>query len=132
MKKEEPDYIIIEATYGGLELVSNFIQKKCLLSKISFKKAWELMLTIDEICSSIITSKYNEPNIIKVTWETTDDIIKIEIIDDGTPFNPLNIKEVDYGLGNQLIKEMVDFCEYKRENGLNIITLKKYRRKCKK
>jgi anti-sigma regulatory factor (Ser/Thr protein kinase) len=132
MKKKGPDYIVVEATYGSLELISNFIQKKCLLSNLGFKKSWELMLTVDEICSSIVNCKYNEPNIIKVTWENTSNIIKIEIIDDGTPFNPLNVKESDYGLGPQIIKEMVDFFEYRRENGTNIVTLKKYRRKHKK
>jgi anti-sigma regulatory factor (Ser/Thr protein kinase) len=130
--KKGPDYIVVEASYGCLELISNFIQKKSLISNISFKKTWELMLTVDEICSSIITCKNNEANIIKVTWENLEDIIKIEIMDDGSPFNPLNINDPDYGLGIQLIKEMVDYYEYKRENGYNVITLKKYRKKCKK
>jgi len=133
MKKENIDYIVVEAGYGSLELISNFIQKKCLITNLSFKKTWELMLTVDEICSSIITCKNNDPNIIKVTWENLGNVIKIEIIDDGTIFNPLNINDPDYGLGVQLIKEMVDYCEYKRENGYNIVTLKKYRRKkCRK
>ncbi|HOK56277.1 MAG TPA: ATP-binding protein [bacterium] len=131
MKKEKIDYIIVEASYGSLELISNFIQKKCILSNLSFKKTWELMLTVDEICSSIITCKNNDPNIIKVTWENVDNLIKIEIIDDGTSFNPLNVRETDYGLGFQLIKEMIDYCEYKRENGYNVVILKKYKRKCK-
>ncbi|MFN4228002.1 MAG: ATP-binding protein [Candidatus Ratteibacteria bacterium] len=129
---KEKDYIIVEANYRSLELISSFIQKKCLLSKLSFKKTWEIMLTVDEICSSIITCKNNEPNIIKVTWENMPNSIKIEIIDDGCPFNPLNITHEDYGLGIQIIKEMIDYFEYKRENSYNIIILKKNRRRRKK
>ncbi|MGB9677231.1 MAG: ATP-binding protein [Candidatus Ratteibacteria bacterium] len=132
MEKEKIDYIVVEASFGSLELISNFIQKKCSLLNLSFKKTWELMLTVDEICSSIITCKNNEPNIIKVTWENVNNLVKIEIIDDGIPFNPLNIKETDYGLGIQIIKEMVDYYEYKRENGYNIVILKKLKRKCKR
>jgi anti-sigma regulatory factor (Ser/Thr protein kinase) len=132
MKKENIDYIVVEAGYGSLELISNFIQKKCLISNLSFKKTWELMLTVDEICSSIITCRNNDPNIIKVTWENFENTIKIEIIDDGTPFNPLSLNDQDYGLGVHLIKEMIDYCEYKRENGYNIVILKKLKRKCKK
>jgi len=129
MKKESIDFIIVEATYGCLEAISNFIQKKSLISNLSFKKTWELMLTVDEICSSIITCKNNEANIIKVIWEDFEDTIKIEIIDDGTPFNPLSINDSDYGLGAQIVKEMVDYYEYKRENGFNVVTLMKYVKK---
>ncbi|MCX7917082.1 MAG: ATP-binding protein [bacterium] len=131
---KEKDYIIVEASYAGLELISNFIQKQCAILNLSFKKTWELMLTVDEICSQIITCKNNDPNIIKVTWELIDNTINIEIIDDGTPFNPLNVQEqeIDYGLGFHLIKEMVDYSEYKRENGYNIVILKKNKRKNKK
>ncbi|MFN4227690.1 MAG: ATP-binding protein, partial [Candidatus Ratteibacteria bacterium] len=128
---KEKDYIVVEASYRSLELISNFIQKKSSLLKLGFKKTWELMLSVDEICSSIITCKNKESNIIKVTWENVDNFIKIEIIDDGCPFNPLNVKESDYGLGIQIIKEMVDYFEYKRENNCNIVILKKYRTKKK-
>ncbi|MCM8771759.1 MAG: ATP-binding protein [Candidatus Omnitrophica bacterium] len=131
---EKVDYIVVEASYAGLELISNFIQKKCILTNLSFKKSWELMLTVDEICSAIVNCKINEPNIIKVLWKDMGNVIKIEIMDDGTPFNPLNydMKDSDYGIGFHIIKEMVDYVEYKRENGFNIVTLKKFRKKCKK
>lgn len=131
---EKVDYIVVEASYAGLELISSFIQKKCALTNLSFKKTWELMLIVDEICSAIVTCKTNEPNIIKVSWQDIDNTIKIEIMDDGTPFNPLNItlEEINYGFGFNLIKEMVDYAEYKRENGYNIVIIKKNRRKCKK
>ncbi|MCM8784727.1 MAG: ATP-binding protein [Candidatus Omnitrophica bacterium] len=129
---KEKDYIIVEASYGSLELISNFIQKKSSLLGLSFKKTWELMLTVDEICSSIITSKNNESNIIKVTWESMPNFIKIEIMDDGIPLNPLEINDPDYGLGVQLIKEMVDYFEYKRENSYNVVILKKYKRNRRK
>ncbi|MCM8818165.1 MAG: ATP-binding protein [Candidatus Omnitrophica bacterium] len=133
--EKKVDYIVVEASYGGLELISSFIQKKCMLKNVGFKKTWEIMLTVDEICSGIVNCGINEPNIIKVSWQDIDDNIKIEIIDDGTPFNPLSYESEnsDYGIGLHLINEMVDFFDYKRENGLNIITLiyknrKKYRK----
>jgi len=128
------DYIVVEANYGGLELISSFIQKKSIITNLSFKKTWELMMSVDEICSAILTCKVNEPNIIKVLWKDIGDLIKIEIMDDGTPFNPLNFdaKDSNYGIGIHLVKEMVDHVEYKRENGFNIVILEKFRRKCKK
>lgn len=133
MKKGKIDYIVVEANYAGLELISSFIQKKCMLTNLSFKKTWELMLSVDEICSAIVNCKISEPNIIKVSWEDVDkNTIKIEIMDDGTPFNPLNVDtdELEYGLGFYLVKEMVNNVEYKRENGCNIVIIEKYRQ-CK-
>lgn len=134
MKKEKIDYILVEANYEGLEFISNFVQNRCLNIRLSFKKSWELMLAVDEICSTIITCQKNEPNYIKVTWENSGNLIIIKIIDDGTPFNPLNyhLEDTDYGLGAKIIYQMIDETFYKRENGLNIITLKKYKRKCNK
>ncbi|MGC8976822.1 MAG: ATP-binding protein [Candidatus Ratteibacteria bacterium] len=131
---EKIDYIVVEANYAGVALISNFIQKKCTHTNLSFKKSWELLLTVDEICSIIVNCKKNEPNVIKVSWQDIDNIIKIEIMDDGIPFNPLifNPDEIDFGFGIDFIKVMVDYVEYKRENGYNIVILKKKRRKCKK
>lgn len=127
MENEKIDYIVVEADYGGLDKISNFIQKKCILNNISFKKSWELMLCIDEICSIIVNYKINEPNIIKVTWEENKNEVIIKIIDDGSLFNPLNVdvENMDYGLGINVIKEMVDKIEYDRKGGFNIITITK-------
>lgn len=133
MKKERIDYIVVEANYGGLELISNFIQNRCLDIKLGFKKSWELMLVVDEICSAIVNCQKNEPNYIKVIWENSGNEIIIKIIDDGTPFNPLNYsEEIEYGLGPKIISQMIDEILYKRENGVNIISLKKCKKRNRK
>jgi anti-sigma regulatory factor (Ser/Thr protein kinase) len=58
----------------------------------------------------------------------------IEIMDSGTPFNPLSLSEPNLtqdvserpigGLGIHLIKKMMDEVEYRREGNNNILTLK--------
>jgi len=57
----------------------------------------------------------------------------IEIMDSGTPFNPLSLSEPNLtedvserpigGLGIHLIKKMMDEVEYRREGNNNILSL---------
>ena len=131
--KEKLPVLIVEKTFGGLEVISDFVQKMCSQTKIGFKKTWELMMAIDEVCSNLITCSYDDGDFIKITWKLDGNKVKIEIEENGSPFNPLgNFNEEDnfYGLGPQLVEKMVDEVKYVREKKLNrIILVKKIRKK---
>ncbi len=133
--KEKLSVLIVDKTFGGLEVISDFVQKMCSQTKISFKKTWELMMAIDEVCSNLITCPYDDGDFIKITWKVDGNKVKIEIEENGSPFNPLeNFNEEDnfYGLGPQLVEKMVDEVMYVREKKLNrIILVKKVRKKKK-
>jgi len=131
--KKDCDYLIVEKSWKSLEIISDFIQKKCFSSKLSFKKSWELLLSVDEICSSIISCSIDEGNIIKIMWkENEKNEINIEIIEDGSPFNPLNPSSDLYEINLSLLREAVDRIEYKRDNGCNKVIITKLKRKRKK
>lgn len=61
--------------------------------------------------------------------------VKIDVEDDGRPFNPLEAPEVDTttslvdrligGLGIHLVRKVTDGLEYKRLGDKNLFTLKK-------
>jgi len=133
--KEKLPVLIVEKTFAGLEVISDFVQKMCSQTKIGFKKTWELMMAIDEICSNLITCSYDEGDFIKIIWKVDGNNLEIEIEENGSPFNPLeNFNEDDnlYGLGPQVIKKMVDEAKYIRKKNLNkIILIKKLRKKRK-
>lgn len=134
-KKEKVPTLIVEKTFAGLEVISDFIQKMCSQSKVGFKKTWELMMAIDEICSMLITCSYDDGDFIKIIWNNVDNKVEIEIEENGSPFNPLeNFKEEDniYGLGPQVIEKMVDEAKYTREKHSNKIIICKKLRKRKK
>jgi serine/threonine-protein kinase RsbW len=69
---------------------------------------------------------------VRLSWE--DPYIKLEVEDDGRPFNPLEAPPPDTGkplaerqvggLGIHLVREMMDELEYRRENDKNLLTLK--------
>ncbi len=136
MSRENYDYLVIEKQYGSLEPISDFIQERSLASRLSFKKTWELMLVIDEICSCIILHSHKKESELKIIWGNKEAYVEVEIIDEGDEFNPLippedenDCREVG-AMGIYLIGKMVDKAWYKRVNGVNKTFITK--NKCRK
>ncbi len=130
------DYIIIEKKCGSLEHISDFIQERSLASRLNFKRTWELMLVIDEVCSSIVLHAKNRESELKLVWKDLETAVEVEIIDEGEDFNPLLQPEEDNesselgAMGAYLIDKMVDKACYKRTNGINRTFIGK--NKCRK
>ncbi|MCK9266477.1 ATP-binding protein [bacterium] len=129
------DYIIIEKQYGSLEYISNFIQERSLASKLNFKRTWELMLVVDEICNAIIICSNDNETELKLIWKDFKKYVEVEILEEGEEFNPL-VKHEDEeycseieGMGVYLISKMVDKATYQRCKGINKICIIK--NKCK-
>ncbi|MGI6595300.1 MAG: ATP-binding protein [Elusimicrobia bacterium] len=126
--------IEIEKKSGSLEYISDFIQEKSLNIKLGFKKTWELMLVIDEICSNILSNSFSD-SLLKIRWRHDSTCVKIDIIDKGEPYNPLdppvdeNEMSVLGAMGTYMIKEMVDSVEYRRVNDANRVQLIKQKRR---
>lgn len=132
------DYIIVEKNCGCLEYISNFIQDKSILAKLSFKKTWELMLVIDEICDTIIIHSKNKESFLKLYWKESASCVNIEILDEGEKFNPLVPHQCKNGcaelggMGPHLIKKMVNKAVYNRVENINKILISKNKsNKCK-
>jgi anti-sigma regulatory factor (Ser/Thr protein kinase) len=131
--KNDCDYIEIEKKPGGLEGISDFIQERSLFVKLGFKKTWELMLVVDEICSNIISNSASFDSMLKVTWRYDGNSITVEVLDRGFPYNPLKpTKEDDEeeslgAMSTYMIEKMVDSAEYQRINETNRVSIIKYR-----
>ncbi|MCR5011816.1 MAG: ATP-binding protein [Lachnospiraceae bacterium] len=96
-------------------------------------------VAIDEIFSNVIFYsglKEDDKALIRVTLE--DDVekkITLEFIDEGRPFNPLEMPEPDVtkpaeerdigGLGIFMVKKSMDHVSYRNEDGKNILTIMK-------
>jgi anti-sigma regulatory factor (Ser/Thr protein kinase) len=131
--KDDCDYIEIEKRPGSLEGISDFIQERSLFVKLGFKKTWELMLVVDEICSNIISNSTSSDSMLKITWRCNGNCAMIEIIDRGEHYNPLEPTQEDDeeeslgAMNTYLIEKMVDSAEYQRVNGTNRVSIIKYR-----
>lgn len=131
-KKEGIPALVVEKSFAGLEVISDFVQRMCSQSRLGFKKTWEVMMAIDEICSSFVSCSYDDGDFIKIVWKDEKNCIKVLIEENGTPFNPLedfDNEDIMYGIGPQLIKSMVDEVKYERGSNVNRIILVKKRRK---
>lgn len=135
------DVFVVKATPSCLELVSDYVQRKAQETRLSFKRTWELMLAVDEICFNITSHAFpdkSDGRMIKIAWKKNEEHVVILLSDNGIPFNPLKVPVNESevfeenrllgGMGPYLIEKMVDEVSYKRENGFNCLIIKKNKR----
>jgi anti-sigma regulatory factor (Ser/Thr protein kinase) len=94
-------------------------------------------LALEEHLTNITRYAYEDarPHEVVVRFELEEGCAVIEVEDDGKPFNPLQMPEVDTavpldskpvgGLGIHLIRQFMDDVQYRREKDLNILTMRK-------
>ncbi|MCM8758415.1 MAG: ATP-binding protein [Candidatus Omnitrophica bacterium] len=137
------DEIIVLPLLENLGIISDFLQEKIKHSHLASRKAWELLLAIDEICSHIIQFRKYDSSMgkMKIGWDGQPDKVVVTIEVPGIPFNPLELnsremakeeeEEALGGMGIHLVNQMIDEVVYTRTNNSNIIKLTKFRR-CKR
>ena len=114
--------------------VDRFGQKLGLPKKCLF----EIHLALEEHFTNVVSHGYNDANEhrIKISLAHENNMVEIQIEDDGIPFNPLETSPPDVkcrledrkigGLGIHITKHCVDEIGYQRKGDRNVLTLKKY------
>jgi sigma-B regulation protein RsbU (phosphoserine phosphatase) len=97
----------------------------------------KMHVVIDELLMNIISYAYpdDDRHDICIKVELSADRIKVSMVDDGVPFNPLGIETPDTelsleerkigGLGIHLIRQMMDRVSYQRRIDKNVISVVK-------
>lgn len=92
-------------------------------------------LVIEELATNCIKYGYDDSreHIIEITLDLSPQGLLMTIVDDGHPFNPLNLPEPDLtipiedrpigGLGLHLLRQLADRMEYTRVDDRNQVTL---------
>jgi serine/threonine-protein kinase RsbW len=116
--------ICISGNFGELAKVRDFVSSNALAFGFDADIAYKLSLAIDEACTNLIRYAYNLENARKICIkiETDQNQYIISILDDGEPFNPLEIPSPDMneylkeykrgGLGIHIMKSIMDKIEY--------------------
>ena len=94
-------------------------------------------LALDEVITNIIRYAHGDgrQHPIDVRLAIESGVLTAQVEDDGRPFNPLDVPVPDLnaslderpigGLGIHLVRTMMTSVEYRRENGRNVLIMKK-------
>ncbi len=95
-------------------------------------------LALGEILTNIISYGYTDSGEHEITVRLSIEpgAMRVDVEDDGKPFNPLEAPEVDTtsrleeravgGLGVHLVRKLTDGLEYRRHEGKNLLVMKKH------
>ena len=98
----------------------------------------KMNVVFDELLTNIISYAYHDdqPHDVEIKVELSADRLKVSMVDDGLPFNPLGIEAPDTelgleereigGLGIHLVRNMMDKVSYRRRIDKNVITVIEY------
>ena len=94
-------------------------------------------ICLDELFTNIVSYGFDDDseNIIKFTLNCDNNLVIINIEDNGIPFNPLEKIDPDFpdnvenaeigGLGIHIIKKIMDNVSYERKQGKNKLSMRK-------
>jgi serine/threonine-protein kinase RsbW len=94
-------------------------------------------LALDEVVTNVIRHGYDDAgrHEIAVRLELDGDVLRAEVRDDGRAFDPLSLPPVDLdrgidergigGLGVHVVRSTMDSVDYRREDGRNVLVLRK-------
>jgi serine/threonine-protein kinase RsbW len=102
------------------------------------KRVMQLQLAVEEAFVNICEYAYKvPPGVVVVRIEPGGTRFTVELVDEGQPFDPLEVAEPDLhadsldrplgGLGIFLVRRVMDEVSYKRVGGKNVLTLVVFR-----
>jgi serine/threonine-protein kinase RsbW len=132
------EHAVFPGRYENLEKICDLVTTQAAQAGFDDTAVYAIQTAVDEACSNIIEHAYrgDDSGTIDITVTTTGDCITIRLIDQGIPFNPINIPEPDisaslkersnHGLGLYFMRKLMDDIrfEFSEGNG-NVLTMVK-------
>jgi anti-sigma regulatory factor (Ser/Thr protein kinase) len=127
---------ILNNDLAEIQRLTDILCKLCEENNIRNKVLCDVTLALEEIFANIVHYAYedNEEHLVKIHIKIRDNVLALEIKDDGKPFNPLEIPVTNTeapleerkigGLGIHLVRNLIDELEYKQVKGKNVLTMK--------
>jgi anti-sigma regulatory factor (Ser/Thr protein kinase) len=98
----------------------------------------DVNICLDELFTNIVSYGFVDDleHIIRFTINVDNNMLTMNIEDDGIPFNPLEKKDPEIpaglidvkigGLGIHIVRKLMDDISYERDRGKNKLTMKKF------
>ena len=112
------------------------LEEFCEQQNISSGELFQIQLSLEEIFTNVVSYAHNDDqeHEVEIIFSREDQIITVEVLDDGYPFNPLqDVSEPDVessledrgvgGVGIKLAKQMMTELRYQRDNTRNHLTM---------
>ena len=120
-----------------LETLCQHLNKFGQTSGLSEACITDINICLDELFTNIVSYGFVDDleHVVRFAINLEDCVLKLNIEDDGIPFNPLEKDpeipvDVDNakigGLGIHIIKKLMDDIDYKRKRGWNSLTMRKH------
>ena len=130
--------LTLTASLENIPEATAFIDAQLEALDCPMKAQMQIDVAIDELFANIAQYAY-APDVgearIRFEFDDSSRMASITFIDRGVPFDPLQKSDPDVtlsaeereagGLGIFLVKKTMDGMEYRRENGCNILTIRK-------
>jgi anti-sigma regulatory factor (Ser/Thr protein kinase) len=128
---------VVKNNLAELERLMGGVSAWCQRNSISSETAYEVNLVVDEVVSNIIRHGYQDDKEHSIQFDVAleDGELVMRVADDGIHFNPLIIPAPDTsrpmeerhpgGLGIYLVKKLTHDIQYRRENSINILSMRK-------
>lgn len=114
-----------------------FVDEICEVAGMDMATTMQMNLAIEEAVVNVMTYAYpaGTKGEVRIKAQTHDNYVEFVISDDGKPFDPTEVKDVDTslsaeernigGLGVFLVKHYMDKVKYKYVDGQNVLQLRK-------
>lgn len=130
--------ITTEATVQNIQTIIAFVEGELEGAGCPLREQTQILMAVDEVMANISGYAYTPgTGNVTVTFEQEKQAgtVALTFIDEGIPFDPLQIPEPDVtlpaekrqvgGLGIFLVRKTMDEVTYRREHGRNILCIRK-------
>ena len=129
--------LVLRNHLSELKRMSEAVSAWCQGNSISSAVEFHVNLALDEIISNVIRYGWKDSGEHQfiVRLSLLNNVVTVEIEDDATPFNPLEVPAPDLdrplderpvgGLGIHLVRQVMDGLEYQWQDGKNLLVMKK-------
>ena len=134
-QRKEPSvsHLSIKSTMDEIGALEPFVSDAALHAALSSIEAKRLRLAVEEAVANIIN--HGQATAITLSAANGDGQLTLTITDDGQPFDPTADSKTDLsvppdqrppgGLGIMFLHQMTDGLDYCRDDGHNILTIRK-------
>ena len=120
-----------------IERLNKLVRQFGDLHEVPSRALYALNLALDEVVTNVVRHGFDDPSGHELQAQVTiqGENLTTVVSDPGRAFNPLDVAPPDLnaplaeralgGLGVHLVRSLMDSVEYRRDNGKNVLTMRK-------